>query len=41
LIGGAGDDLFLYNQGEGYDVISDASGTDTLRFGVGITLDSI
>jgi Ca2+-binding RTX toxin-like protein len=41
LIGGAGDDLFFYNQGEGYDIISDASGTDTLRFGVGITLDSI
>ena len=41
LDGGAGDDLYLYNQGEGRDTITDASGTDTLRFGAGITLDSV
>ena len=41
LDGGAGDDLYLYNQGEGRDVITDASGTDTLRFGAGMTLDSV
>jgi Ca2+-binding RTX toxin-like protein len=41
LDGGTGDDLYLYNQGEGRDVITDASGTDTLRFGAGITLDSV
>lgn len=41
LDGGAGDDLYLYHQGEGRDLVSDASGTDTLRFGAGITLDSV
>ena len=41
LDGGAGDDLYLYNQGEGRDVVVDASGTDTLRFGPGITIDSV
>ena len=41
LDGGAGDDLYLYNQGEGRDVITDVSGTDTLRFGAGMTLDSV
>jgi Ca2+-binding RTX toxin-like protein len=41
LDGGSGDDLYLYHQGEGRDVVNDASGTDTLRFGAGITLDSV
>lgn len=41
LDGGTGDDLFLYHQGEGRDVITDAAGTDTLRFGAGITLESV
>jgi len=41
LDGGAGDDLYLYNQGEGRDIITDVSGTDTLRFGAGMTLDSV
>ena len=41
LDGGGGDDLYLYNQGEGRDTITDASGTDTVRFGAGITLDSV
>jgi Ca2+-binding RTX toxin-like protein len=41
LDGGSGDDLYLYNQAEGRDVIVDESGSDTLRFGAGITLDSV
>jgi Ca2+-binding RTX toxin-like protein len=41
LDGGAGDDLYLYHQGEGRDLVNDASGTDALRFGAGITLDSV
>lgn len=41
LEGGTGDDLYLYFQGEGRDLISDAAGADTLRFGPGMTLDSV
>lgn len=41
LAGGSDDDLYLYHQGEGRDVIVDASGTDTLRFGAGMTADSV
>jgi Ca2+-binding RTX toxin-like protein len=41
LDGGIGGDLYLYAQGDGRDVITDASGTDTIRFGAGITLDSV
>jgi len=41
LDGGSGDDLYLYNRGEGRDAITDASGTDTARFGAGMTLDSV
>ena len=41
MTGGTGDDLYLYFQGDGHDRIVDASGTDTLRFGPGMTLDSV
>jgi VCBS repeat-containing protein len=41
LDGGAGNDSYLYNQGEGRDSIVDASGVDAVRFGAGITLDSL
>lgn len=41
LDGGTGNDTYLYNQGDGRDSISDASGTDTVRFGAGISLDSL
>jgi trimeric autotransporter adhesin len=41
LDGGTGNDSYLYNQGEGRDSLVDASGTDAVRFGAGITLDSL
>lgn len=41
LDGGSGDDLYLYHQGEGREILRDQAGTDTLRFGAGITLDSV
>ncbi len=41
LDGGSGDDLYLYHQGEGRDRIVDAAGSDTLRLGAGMTLDSV
>jgi Ca2+-binding RTX toxin-like protein len=41
LDGGSGNDSYLYNQGDGRDSIVDASGTDAVRFGAGITLDSL
>ncbi len=36
-----GDDTYIYNLGDGYDNISDVGGNDTLRFGAGISLDSV
>jgi Ca2+-binding RTX toxin-like protein len=41
LDGGLGNDGYLWTQGDGLDTIIDAGGTDTLKFGPGITLDSI
>lgn len=42
LLGGAGDDTYVYNLGDGADVIDDAAGgLDTLSFGPGITLDDL
>ncbi len=41
LDGGTGNDLYLWNQGEGHDLVSDALGTDTIRFGAGITVDAL
>lgn len=40
-MGGVGNDTYLWNQGDGRDTISDTSGADSVRFGAGITLDSL
>ena len=40
LIGGAGDDVYSYNLGDGLDQVSDSAGTDTIRFGDGISFDN-
>ncbi len=40
LAGGYGDDTYIYNLGDGLDTIYDVTGTDTLKFGEGITLDN-
>ncbi|MGN0005259.1 MAG: calcium-binding protein [Candidatus Gastranaerophilaceae bacterium] len=36
-----GDDTYIYNLGDGHDSITDVGGNDTLRFGPGISLDSV
>ncbi|MDD5053687.1 MAG: calcium-binding protein, partial [Sulfuricurvum sp.] len=36
LEGGSGDDFYLFNKGDGKDVIIDSGGVDTLYFGAGI-----
>lgn len=41
LIGGAGNDTYLINLGDGLDRIDDVSGTDTVRFGTGLSLDNV
>ena len=41
LDGGSGDDAYIYNLGDGYDTIYDASGVDTIKFGVGISFDDL
>ena len=41
LIGGAGNDTYLINLGDGLDRIDDVSGTDTVRFGAGLSLDNV
>lgn len=41
LRGGAGNDLYIFNLGDGFDLISDESGTDTVRFGAGIAVADI
>ena len=37
LDGGSGDDTYIYNLGDGYDIISDSSGNDKIKFGEGIS----
>lgn len=37
LNGGAGDDTYIYNLGDGYDIITDSSGSDKIKFGEGIS----
>nr|QIM10433.1 hypothetical protein PlAlph_3250 [uncultured Alphaproteobacteria bacterium] len=37
LDGGAGDDTYVYNLGDGYDIITDSSGNDKIKFGEGIS----
>ena len=41
LNGGDGDDTYIWNLGDGLDTVSDSSGTTTLQFGEGITLDNL
>lgn len=41
LNGGGGDDSYDYSLGGGLDTVMDASGTDTVRFGPGLTLDNV
>jgi Ca2+-binding RTX toxin-like protein len=36
LEGGLGDDTYIYNAGDGLDIVFDVGGFDTLRFGAGI-----
>jgi len=41
LSGAAGDDTYEYSLGGGLDTVVDTSGTDTVRFGSGLTLDNV
>ncbi|NLK66607.1 MAG: hypothetical protein GX282_03935, partial [Campylobacteraceae bacterium] len=36
-----GDDIYLFNKGDGADTIYDESGNDTIRFGEGITKEDV
>lgn len=40
-IGGAGNDTYLIHLGDGLDQIVDLAGTDSVRFGAGLSLDNI
>lgn len=41
LNGGVGDDTYSVNMGDGLDNLIDAGGTDTVRFGEGLSLDNV
>ncbi|MEI7473593.1 MAG: calcium-binding protein [bacterium] len=43
IYGGEGSDTYIFNQGDGQDIIDDVarSGVDTIKFGPGITLDQL
>ena len=41
LIGGTGNDTYLINVGDGLDQITDVAGTDTIRFGAGLSLNNV
>ena len=41
LDGGDGNDVYIYNKGDGNDTIYDANGTDTIKFGPGISKQDI
>ncbi|MGH8604789.1 MAG: calcium-binding protein, partial [Gammaproteobacteria bacterium] len=41
LYGEAGNDVYLFNVGDGVDTIDDAEGVNRIRFGEGITLDTL
>jgi Ca2+-binding RTX toxin-like protein len=44
LLGGTGDDTYVFNQGNGFDLIDDQPGagdTNTVQFGAGITQDML
>jgi Ca2+-binding RTX toxin-like protein len=41
LKGGAGDDVYVFCAGDGLDTVTDTAGSDTIRFGQGITRQNI
>jgi len=41
LVGGAGDDTYLINVGDGLDRIDDTAGSDSVRFGAGLSIDNV
>ncbi len=41
LEGGEGDDTYAYELGDGIDAIVETAGTDTVRFGAGLSLDNV
>ncbi len=41
LLGGVGNDSYVYNAGDGLDQLTDTAGTDTLRFGSGLTRENV
>ncbi|SNB82083.1 Ca2+-binding protein, RTX toxin-related, partial [Rhodoblastus acidophilus] len=41
MSGGTGDDVYNFGFGDGEDSIFDTSGTDTVRFGTGVTADKV
>ena len=41
LNGGAGDDTYIYNLGDGFDTISESSGSDKIVFGEGVSFDDM
>lgn len=41
LNGGSGNDTYIFNLGDGADTIEDYAGTDTIKFGEGITKEEI
>lgn len=41
ILGGSGDDTYLFNFGDGQDVILENNGEDKIVFGVGITADNL
>ena len=41
LDGGSGNDIYIYNLGDGFDTISDSSGTDKIKFGEGISFTDL
>ena len=41
LNGGYGDDAYIFNRGDGKDTITDNQGTDTVKFGEGISKEDI
>ena len=41
LNGGSGDDTYIYNIGDGFDMITETSGTDKIIFETGISLENL
>ena len=41
LNGNAGNDTYIYNLGDGFDIITDSAGTDKVKFGEGINFEDL